>query len=134
MNSVRTSQKDWLEQALNQYVKKSPFFLIDDAGLGLSAEDVQTGIGLISAAHKRGLTLMEISLLLASLGVCGFGLGLIVVAVIDPEPTSKFGCLLVGGVALILTGSLSLLATLGLRWSISVKWTDGGYSFEAIPC
>jgi hypothetical protein len=133
MNSIRTSQQDWLVQALNHYVNKSPFSLIDDAGLGLKEEDLKSAIGLISAARMRGLSLAEIVRLLASLGVCGLGVGLIVVAVMDPEPTSKFGCLLAGGVVLILTGSLSLLASLGLRWSISVKWNNGACSFEAIP-
>lgn len=134
MRYIRTSQSDWLKVALDCYANKTPFVLVDDARLGFTSQDLETGIALISAANKRGLSFTEIALLLGSLGVCGMGIWLIVVAVVDPEPTSKFGFLLAGGVVLIVTGSLSILATLGLRWSIRVKWNDDGCSFEACPC
>jgi len=74
----------------------------------------------------------EVLIVLTGLGLSVVGIWLILVAVADPEPTSKLGILLAGGVALIFTGGASILYALGVRWKVSVKST-GGNSFTIEP-
>jgi hypothetical protein len=66
-------------------------------------------------------TWKQIVRILTSLGVTGLGVWLVWLAIIDPEPTSKLSILVIGGLTMILTGSLSTLKALGQTWSISVS-------------
>lgn len=120
----------WLFQLLDAYIKREPF-------------DVQVK-NKVNPAHFRSalhfvrflvqndhLTFQQVGQILSSLGICAAGLWMIRMAIFDPEPTSKLFLLVGGGVALTITGSLSLLKALGLGWR--VRATDGGMILELEP-
>ncbi len=128
---VKTTDPDWLKKALQLYTDKKPFTLIDDKKIGLTPNDVQTAVNLIKAAKRKdNFSIKDIMKVLASLGVSGIGVWMIVAAIMDPEPTSKLGILLAGGVALAFTGSLALLFTLGANFSVKVKVFGGEFEIK----
>ena len=130
---VRTSEKDWLEKALKLYTEKKLFKFIDDAGLKLTEEDLRTAVDLICAAKSRGgVSWQQIVGVLAGIGITGVGVWIIAAAIADPEPTTKLGMLITGGIILALTGSLGTLAALGVRFSVSAK-SPQGHEFEIKP-
>jgi len=128
---VRTTQKDWLERALRFYAKKEKFSLIDDAKLNLTSDDLVSAVTLIKAVKdKSDLSWSQIVAVLAGIGITGAGVWIIGAAIADPEPTSKLGLLITGGIVLALTGSLGTLAALGVRVSIRVKSLNGEWVIE----
>ena len=130
---VRTSEKDWLEKSLKLYTEKKLFKFIDDAGLKLTEEDLRSAVDLIRAAKsKGGVSWQQIVGVLAGIGITGVGVWIIAAAIADPEPTTKLGMLIAGGIILALTGSLGTLAALGVRFSVSAK-SPQGHEFEIKP-
>jgi hypothetical protein len=116
---IRTSEQDWITKALNCYKSKLPFQFIDDADLGIQQKDLISAVALIRAArNKVGITANKIGIILTGLGMSGLGIGLVLIAVFDPEPTSKLGILLAGGVVLALSGSLTILRALGVKFRV----------------
>jgi hypothetical protein len=98
--TIRTSEKGWLERLAIAYRKKIQVFLIDDAEVGIDpAAETLFGMG-----RKSGLSRGEWHKVLGCLGVSGFGLTLVFLAMIDPEPTSKLALLVGGGVVLVVGG------------------------------
>jgi len=132
MNEViRTSNEKWLEKALELYKNKTPFEFVDDFGIGITEEDLISAVALIKAAkEKGGITWKEIAGILTGLGMSGVGIWMIVIAVADPEPTSKLGILLAGGVLLVLTGGLSILRCLGVKWRVKAGGKGGSITVE----
>ena len=132
-NVIRTSNNNWLEQAIKFYTDKKQFTFDDDAGLGITEADLKSAVALIRAAKSKGhVAWQQIVGVLAGIGITGVGVWIIAAAIGDPEPTSKLGLLIAGGVVLALTGSLGTLAALGLRFSVTAKSPAGG-SFEVKP-
>ena len=129
---VRTTDGAWLEKALRLYSRKQGFTFVDDAGLGLSDEDLRTAAALLRAAGSRGLSPGRIAAALAGVGITGVGVWVIAAALADPEPTSKLGLLTAGGLLLTSMGALGALTALGLRFSVSAR-TPGGAVFEVKP-
>ena len=119
---IHTSQQDWLQQALECYRDKLKFDLVDDAGIGLTSSDLTSAVKLISKAKKSGkVGVKAIATILTSLGLSSVGIWLVLAAIVDPEPTSKLGILLAGGIALIALGGLSILRALGMTWKVSAN-------------
>ncbi len=132
-NIVRTSDKDWLEKAIKLYTDKKPFTFEDDAGLKLTKADLKSAVSLIRAAKSKGVvTWQQIVGVLAGIGITGVGVWIIAAAIAAPEPTTKLGLLITGGIILALTGSLGTLAALGVRFSVSAK-SPQGHSFVIKP-
>jgi len=118
---IRTSDSDWLGRALRHYADGSRFELADDAGLGIKEQDLRSAMDLLRYLRRgRRFTKRHLWQVLTGLGLSGVGIGLVVAAILDPEPTSKLGILLAGGVVLILTGGLSVLKALGQTWVVRV--------------
>jgi len=118
---IRSSDPEWLNKALRHYTGKTMFELIDDAGLGLSQPDLRSAVGLLKALReKKKFSTRHLWQVLTGLGLGGVGIALIIAAILDPEPTSKLGILLAGGVLLIVTGGLSILKALGQTWVVRV--------------
>ena len=67
---------------------------------------------------------------LAGGGVTGVGVWIILAAIADPEPTSKLGLLIAGGLLLGLTGSLGTLAACGVKFSVSAKTRGGSFTID----
>ena len=130
---VRTSEKDWLEKALKLYSKKASFKLIDDRGLGITEADLKSAIILInSAKSKSWATWQQIAGTLAGLGITGAGVWMVYAAIVDPEPTTKLGLLIAGGIVLALTGALGTLTSLGVRFLVSAR-SPHGHEFIIRP-
>jgi len=129
---VRTSSKDWLEQAIKLYADKKPFTFEDDAKLGLTEANLKSAVALIRAAKSKGsVTWQQIVVVLAGIGITGVGVWMVAAAIADPEPTTKLGLLIAGGIVLALTGSFGALAALGVR-SVCPK-PPSGHTFKVKP-
>lgn len=127
---LKTSDPQFFEKAIPYYKEKEPFTIVDDAGWKLTKEDVASAIALIAAARAKGGTpIKRIVTVLGSMGVAGMGIVLILIAVFDPEPTSKLAILLVGGTVLVVGGGLTILWALGAPWRVKVSKD----SFEIHP-
>jgi len=130
---VRTSEEGWLEKALGLYTDKAAFVFVDDAGIGITHKDLQSAVSLIRAAKvKGGFPLKSIMAVLFGLGLSGAGIWMIIAAIADPEPTSKLGLLVAGGVLITRTGGLGTLSALGVRFVITEKG-KGGSEFRIEP-
>ena len=130
---VKTSEKDWLEKAIKLYTEKKQFKFIDDTDQKLTEEDLKSAVHLIRAAKsKSGISWQKIIGVLSGIGITGAGLWIIAAAIGDPDPTSKLGLLISGGIILALTGSLGTLAALGVRFSVSAR-SPQGHEFVIKP-
>lgn len=130
---IKTSQSEWLKDSIELYSKKQAFTLLDDAKIGLTEKDLSSAVTLIRAAKKKaGLPIKTIAQALTSIGITGAGIYIVILAIADPEPTSKLGLLITGGLILAVTGSLGALSSLGIKFSISAK-TLGGNEFFIRP-
>lgn len=130
---IRSSDPEWLEKALKQYSTKTPFVFEDDAGLGLDTKDLRSAVTLIKAAKNKGdMKWKQIAAFLTSLGITGAGIWIVAAAIADPEPTTKLGLLITGGLVLAVTGSLGTLSSLGVKFSVFAR-TPFGHSFEIRP-
>jgi hypothetical protein len=120
---IRTSDPGWLDKALKAYRDRTPFHFTDDAGLGITENDLVSAVSLIRRAKQAGkMSWKEISQILTGLGLSGVGIWLIAASIADPEPTSKLWILLAGGVVLIMTGGLSVLKALGQKWQVHARY------------
>ncbi len=130
-NNIKTSEKDWVSRAMKAYTKKQPFNLVDDAELGLSEKDVKSALNLMRfLKQEKHLSIREIAQVLVSLGITGAGVWMVIAAIADPEPTSKLGLLVGGGLVLALTGGLSTLRALGIQFSVSGKAFGNEFSIS----
>ena len=130
---LKTSNTEWLKIAIDNYSKKQAFTLVDDANIGLTEKDLVSAVTLIRAAKKKGgFSIRTIAQALTSIGITGAGIYIVILAIADPEPTSKLGLLITGGLILAVTGSLGALSSLGIKFSIAAK-TFGGNEFHIRP-
>lgn len=130
---VRTSATDWLERSLKLYRDKAAFVLIDDVKIGITGKDLESAVSLIRAARTKGkLDLKGIASVLAGIGLSGAGIWMIAAAIADPEPTSKLGLLVAGGIVITLTGGIGTLSALGVRFVITGRGR-GGSEFRIEP-
>ncbi len=119
---IKTSDPKWLEKAIMHYSKKTPFKFLDDAGVGITAEDLKSAVTLIKSSKEKAVsTWRKIAQILAGLGISGSGIWVIWLAVMDPEPTSKLSLLVIGGLTLLFSGGQAVLRALGQKWKITVK-------------
>lgn len=119
---VRTSDPEWLRRLALIYQARMPVELIDDAGLGIHPED-QT---LLQMARHSGLSSREIAGVSVALGMSGAGLTMVILAFLDPEPTSKLGLLVGGGIACVLGGGFSAIRILTNHKPPNVRATARG--------
>jgi len=103
--TIRTSQKGWLAELAKAYKDQTPALIIDDANVGIDPS-TQT---LFDMGRKAKLSTAEIAAVCISCGMSIAGVGMVILAFCDPEPTSKLGLLVVGGAVLTLTGGLSAI-------------------------
>jgi len=128
---IYTSQRNWLQLALECYRDKLKFDLIDDAGIGLTSKDLTSAVKLIQKAKNTGrVSIKGIATILTSLGLSSVGIWLVLAAIVDPEPTSKLGILLAGGIALIALGGMSILRALGMTWKVSANSPLAAFTVE----
>lgn len=117
--TIKTSNKEWLELALKEYSSKNEFTLIDDKVLGLKEKDLNSAVSLIKAAKTKGKkSVKQITKVLLGLGLSSTGIYAIIIAIADPEPTSKLSLLLVGGIILAISGGYGTLRALRIKFSV----------------
>jgi hypothetical protein len=105
---VRTSEKGWFSRLARAYRQKTPVLVVDDAKVGIDpAAD-----SLVSMGLKAGLSPVEWTAVGVSIGISAAGITMVVLAFLDPEPTSKLGLLVGGGAVCVITGGLSAVRIL----------------------
>ena len=105
---VRTSDPRWLETLALIYKARTAGLLIDDAKLGIDP-GAQT---LLRMALHSKLSKREIVGACVAVGMTAAGAVMVVLAVLDPEPTSKLGLLVGGGVVCVVGGGFSAIRIL----------------------
>ena len=125
---VRTSEPDWLRRLALLYRARVAGVLVDDAQLGIHPED-QT---LLQMARDSGLSEREIASVSVALGMSGVGVTMVILAFLDPEPTSKLGLLVGGGTICVLGGGVQAIRILtnhkppkitATAHGIEISWT-----------
>ena len=119
---VRTSDPNWLRSLALLYRARASGVLIDDAHLGINPED-QT---LLQMARISGLSRREIAGVSVALGMSGVGVTMVILAILDPEPTSKLGLLVGGGAVCVLGGGFSAIRILTQHKPPSIRATAKG--------
>jgi len=119
---VRTSDPNWLRTLALLYRARASGVLVDDAGLGINPED-QT---LLQMARVSGLSRREIASVSVALGMSGVGVTMVILAFLDPEPTSKLGLLVGGGAVCVLGGGFSAIRILTQHKPPNIRATAKG--------
>jgi hypothetical protein len=119
---VRTSDPNWLRTLALLYRARASGVLVDDAGLGIHPED-QT---LLQMARVSGLSKREIASVSVALGMSTVGVTMVILAVLDPEPTSKLGLLVGGGAVCVLGGGFSAIRILTQHKPPNIRATAKG--------
>lgn len=120
---IRTSEEKWLERLARAYRDRLPVFLKDDAHVGIDP----TSQTLLQLARSARLSPRELAGVAVSLGMSAAGATMVVLAFIDPEPTSKLGLLVGGGLACVLGGGFSAIRILTREKPPNVRVTPGGF-------
>jgi hypothetical protein len=122
MTAINTSDEDWPAAIARVYRSQGHAFINDDAKVGIDpANDT-----LFVMGQKAGLSFMEWAAVLVALGLGGLGFWLVRAAILDPEPTTKLGLLVLGGVVCIYTGAHKAIEILTDRKPPNVKATARG--------
>lgn len=119
---VRTSQSGWLAVLAKAYKDRTPALLIDDANVGIDPAH-QT---LFDMGRKGGLSKTELAGACVGVGMTAAGVLFVVLAFLDPEPTTKLGLLIVSGAVLALTGGLSAIHILTKVKPPNIRVTSQG--------
>ncbi len=119
---VRTSDPGWLRSLALLYKARQAGVLVDDAHLGINPED-QT---LLQMARISGLSRREIAGVSVALGMSGVGVTMVILAFLDPEPTSKLGLLVGGGAVCVLGGGFSAIRILTSHKPPNIRATAKG--------
>jgi hypothetical protein len=119
---VRTSQPDWVKALAIIYKSRQPAVIVDDAGLGIDPASYT----LLQMARKVGLSRREVAGVSVAVGVSATGIGMIILAFVDPEPTSKLGLLVGGGVVCVLCGGSGAIRILTNLKPPNVRVTTRG--------
>lgn len=119
---VKTSDPNWLQGLAAVYRSRHAGLLIDDAGLGLDPAQ-QT---LLQMAKHARLSKREIAGACVALGMSAAGMVMVVLAFLDPEPTTKLGLLVGGGVACVLGGGFSAIRILTSHKPPDIRATPHG--------
>ena len=116
---IRSSDPDWLASTLRAYGQQQSFRFVDDAGVGVEPEDLQTGLKLLAAAARKGECSWQIiAAALVGVGMAAAGIWMVRAALVDPEPSSRLGLLITGGLILTTTGGTAALNALGTKFEV----------------
>jgi hypothetical protein len=106
--TIRTSEQDWLPRLTQAYRQHTQVELIDDGGIGIDpATQSLLQMGLAGKLSRKEWTAVSVSA-----GMTLFGAALVVLAIVDPDPTSKLGLLIGSGAILALTGGFQTIRLL----------------------
>jgi hypothetical protein len=105
--SIKTSERGWLERVAKAYRSREAVVVVDDAQVGFDP-----GESLLESAVHARLSPREFAAVAVAVGMGAAGVGMVVLAFLDPEPTSKLGLLVGGGVACVLGGGFGAIRVL----------------------
>jgi hypothetical protein len=105
---LRTSAKGWVGTLAKAYKSRVHILLIDDANVGINPARES----LVAMGIKARLSVEEWIAVGVSIGMSAAGTVMVVLAFIDPEPTSKLGLLIGGGAVCVLAGGLTAVRIL----------------------
>jgi hypothetical protein len=105
---IKTSDAGWLERLAHAYKERAPVVVVDDAAVGI---DPARQTVLDMGRHVR-LSTRELAAVGVAVGLSGAGVLMVVLAFLDPEPTSKLGLLVGGGALCVFTGGVAALRIL----------------------
>jgi len=100
--------------------------LVDDAKVGIDPQNQS----LVAMGIKAGLSPTDWAAVGVSVGVSAAGVMMVVLAVLDPEPTSKLGLLVGGGAVCVLTGGLTAVGILTRRRPPNIEMTTSGFKIS----
>jgi hypothetical protein len=121
--TIRTTEKGWLTRLAGAYRNRVPVRLVDDAKVGI---DPQSQNLVAMGLHAR-LSPTEWVAVGVSLGLSAAGVAFVVLAFLDPEPTSKLGLLVGGGALCALTGGVSAVGILVRRRPPNIQVDGNGF-------
>ena len=121
--AIRTSQPGWLARLARVYRDRKPVFLLDDANVGIDPQSQS----LVSMGIRAGLSPADWVAVGVAVGISAVGVMMVVLAFLDPEPTSKLGLLVGGGAACVLTGGLTAVGILTRRRPPTIEMSAGGF-------
>lgn len=121
--TVRTSQAGWLALLAKAYKDKTPTLIIDDANVGIDPANQS----IFDMGRKAELSRAEIAAACIACGMSVAGIAIVLLAVYDPEPTSKLALLFVSGAVLALSGGFSAIHVLTKNKPPSIKVGKNGF-------
>jgi hypothetical protein len=121
--TIRTSEKGWLSRLAEAYRNRLPVRLIDDANVGIDPKSQN----LAAMGLQARLSPTDWAAVGVSLGLSAAGVVFVVLAVLDPEPTSKLGLLVGGGALCALTGGVSAVGILVRRRPPNIQVDGKGF-------
>jgi hypothetical protein len=124
--TVRTSQPGWFPLLAQAYRDRKPVLLVDDADVGIDPKSQS----LVSMGIKAGLSPSDWVAVGVAIGVSAAGVMMVVLAFLDPEPTSKLGLLVGGGAVCVLTGGLTAVGILTRRRPPNIEMSAGGFKIS----
>lgn len=106
--TIRTSEPGWLPRLTAAYRSHAQVDLVDDAALGIDPGTQS----LLQMGLAGKLTRREWTAVAVAGGMTVFGASMVVLAILDPDPTSKLGLLVGSGALLALTGGFQTIRLL----------------------
>lgn len=120
--TIRTSEKDWLARLTAAYRARAAVELIDDAQVGIDpAQQSLLQMGVTGRLTPREWTAVSIAG-----GMTVFGATMVVLAIVDADPTSKLALLVGSGALLALTGGFQTIRLLTGKKPPSITITRQG--------
>lgn len=123
---IRTSDSEWLAALSRAYRHERSARIIDDARLGVNPVTES----LWDMAKTAKLSAREIAAVCVGCGMAAAGVGMVVLAFVDPEPTSKLGLLVAGGIVLALCGGGSAIQVLTQKRPPRVRVGPGFFDID----
>lgn len=124
--TIRTSEPNWLSRLTRAYREQAPVEIVDDAEVGIDpASQSLLQMGLAGRLTRREWTGVAVSG-----GMTVFGATMIVLAILDPDPTSKLGLLVGSGALLALTGGFQTVRLLTRMKPPNIRITREGIHIE----
>ena len=124
--TIRTSQPGWFERLATAYRDRQPVMLVDDAQVGIDPQSQS----LVAMGIKAGLSAADWAAVGVAVGISAAGMVMVVLAFLDPEPTSKLGLLVGGGAVCVLTGGMTAVAVLTRRRPPNIEMSAGGFKIS----
>jgi hypothetical protein len=120
---VRTSQPGWLAALAKAYKDLTPTLIVDDANVGIDPGSHS----LFDMGRRADLSTSEIAAACVAVGMSVAGVGMVILAFVDPEPTTKLGLLIGAGAVLALTGGFSAIYVLTQKKPPNIRVTSKGF-------